>query len=92
MPKSPRYYVKETDILYRNREGDIMPNQVLTSAGWVTLIGQLAVSPARVAPGASRGGDGNAVDPAVLSALSEIDFAEAQEIAAERRLPLDGWE
>ena len=89
----PVYYVKESDILYRvehGKSGDL-PDEVLWRSGWRPILGCLTVSRAEI-PEGRPGGPNNQADPLLMTKLSVITKAEAQEIARERGLPTDGWD
>ena len=90
----PVYYVKESDILYRVRHGKSgdLPDEVLWRSGWRPILGCLTVSRAEIPGGGTPGGPNNQADPLLMTKLSVITKAEAQEIARERGLPTEGWD
>ena len=90
----PVYYVKEDDILYRVREGKSgdLPDEVLWHAGWRPIIGCLTVSRDEIPGGGTPGGPNNQADPLLMTKLSVVTKAEAQEIARKRGLPTEGWD
>ncbi len=93
-PPGPVYYVKESDILYRVRNGKSgdLPDEVLWHSGWRPILGCLTVSRAEIPGGGTPGGPNNQADPLLMTKLSVITKAEAQEIARERGLPTEGWD
>jgi hypothetical protein len=90
----PVYYVKEDNILYRVRNGKSgdLPDQVLWRSGWRPILGCLTVSRAEIPGGGRPGGPNNQADPLLMTKVSEITKAEAQEIARKRGLPTQGWD
>jgi hypothetical protein len=90
----PVYYVKEDDILYRVRWGKCgdLPDEVLWRIGWRPIIGCLTVSRDEIPGGGRPGGPNNQADPLLMTKLSVVTKAEAQEIARKRGLPTRGWD
>ena len=90
----PVYYVKEDDILYRARIGKVgdLPDEVLWRSGWRPILGCLTVSPDDIPGGGRPGGPNNQADPLLMTKLSVVTKAEAQEIARKRGLPTEGWD
>ena len=90
----PVYYVKEDDILYRVRWGKCgdLPDEVLWHSGWRPILGCLTVSRAEIPGGGRPGGPNNQADPLLMTKLSVVTKAEAQEIARKRGLPTEGWD
>ena len=91
---APIYYVKEDDILYRVRDRSTgpLPDEVLWHSGWRPILGCFTVSPNEIPGGGRPGGPNNQADPLVMTKISEITKAEAQEIARRRGLPTEGWD
>jgi hypothetical protein len=90
----PVYYVKEDDILYRARIGKVgdLPDEVLWRSGWRPILGCLTVSRDEIPGGGRPGGPNNQADPLLMTKLSVVTKAEAQEIARKRGLPTEGWD
>jgi hypothetical protein len=90
----PVYYVKEDDILYRVRNGKVgdLPDEVLWRSGWRPILGCLTVSRAEIPGGGRPGGPNNQADPLLMTKLSVVTKAQAQEIARKRGLPTEGWD
>ena len=90
----PIYYVKEDDILYRVRNGKVgdLPDEILWRSGWRPILGCLTVSRDEIPGGGRPGGPNNQADPLLMTKLSVVTKAEAQEIARQRGLPTKSWD
>lgn len=90
----PIYYVKETDVLYRRRDGDrrFLPDEVLGFNKWKPIIGPLTVSPDAYPKPSRRGGIDGSPDPTLWTKISEITEEEARQLATERGFTQEGWE
>ena len=77
-PAGAIYFAKDGNILYRSTTNDpLMPNQVLWRDGWQNHTGSLHL--------------GRADDYDPFTQVARITLEEAQEIARERNLPIEGW-
>lgn len=90
----PRYYAKDTEALYRRRDGaallDAPPDEVLWPNGsWQPLAASAATSAGTSPRPSERGGPDGGADPELLRRLVEIDESRARDFARALGLPAD---